>query len=446
MTAKSHGLDDEGQSILEASGLTEDQVTIPTMGKPLSPPKPIVPTFRSNWPTKATSTTVFEEALMSQDEDAAVVTNGIADDEPDLLGEAQTNGDFADQEEVEDAAGWDMGDDAVPEPEEDFVEVEGPTQGAGSSEADVWSRSSPIAADHVAGGSFESAMQLLSRQVGAVNFDPLKDRFEEIYQASRTFLPANTGMPPLVNYVRRTVEETDPRRIQPIIPRNLELISSQEVTAGKKAMQGNKLEDGVRIFREILHSLLVNAVASSSEAQEARRISQEAARYALAMSLELERRCISGASPDLSSLSEDKRKRSLELSAYFTVPALDGGHQSLTWYAAMNLANRNKQHSSALSFANRLIDQSSNAKFKETARKVRTTCERNPTDAVEIDFDQFADFDICAASYTPIYSGSASVACPYCASKYHSKYKGTVCRICEVCQLGAPASGLKLFV
>lgn len=164
------------------------------------------------------------------------------------------------------------------------------------------------------------------------------------------------------------------------------------------------------------------------------------------MSIELERRSLTGTSPDLSSQPEDKKKRSLELSAYFSVPALDGGHRSLTWFTAMNLANRNKQFSSALSFANRLIDQSNNPKFKEQAKRVRQTCERNPTDAIDIDFDQFADFDICAASYTPIYSGSVSVACPYCGSKYHSKYKGTVCKVCEVCQIGAPASGLKLFV
>lgn len=180
------------------------------------------------------------------------------------------------------------------------------------------------------------------------------------------------------------------------------------------------------------------------------------------MSIELQRRALTGSNTDLSALPEETRRRSLELSAYFTVPAIDAGHRALTWFTAMNLANRNKQFSSALSFANRLIDQSNNPKFKDTvcfvarfrpgvantvqAKKVRQACERNPSDALEIDFDQFADFDICAASLTPIYSGSPSVACPYCASRYHGKYKGTVCKICEVCQLGAPSSGLKLFV
>ena len=77
---------------------------------------------------------------------------------------------------------------------------------------------------------------------------------------------------------------------------------------------------------------------------------------------------------------------------------------------------------------------------------MKTACERNPNDALEIEFDQFAEFDICGASHTPIYSGSPSVSCPYDGIKYHPKYKGTVCKVCDVCQVGASASGLRLFV
>jgi coatomer protein complex subunit alpha (xenin) len=82
------------------------------------------------------------------------------------------------------------------------------------------------------------------------------------------------------------------------------------------------------------------------------------------------------------------------------------------------------------------------------ARKIKSVCERNPNDVVDIDFDQFAEFEICAASYTPIYKGSPSVACAYDLSKYHPKYKGTVCRVCEVTQIGASGTGagVRLFV
>jgi coatomer protein complex subunit alpha (xenin) len=158
-----------------------------------------------------------------------------------------------------------MGDDADVEAEDDFVEVEGADAGAGSSEADFWARNSPLAADHVAAGSFETAMQLLNRQIGAVNFAPLEDRFQEIYQATRTFLPATPNMPSLVNYVRRTVDETDSRKILPIIPRDLESILSTDLTAGKQALVKNKLEDGIASFKRLLQLLMVNVVSSQAE-------------------------------------------------------------------------------------------------------------------------------------------------------------------------------------
>jgi coatomer protein complex subunit alpha (xenin) len=446
-TAKAHGLDDQAQSILEAAGITEDQINVPSFGNPLEPSKPIVPTFKANWPTRAASSSVFEKALAGEidsvgDEEPAA--NGYGDE--DLLGEpeaASANVELGGDDE-EDVGGWDMGDDGEAEVEDDFVEVEGADAGAGSSEADLWARNSPLAADHIAAGSFETAMQLLNRQVGAVNFAPLEDRFQEIYQSSRTFLPATPNMPSLVNYVRRTITETDSRKILPIVPRDLESILSSDLAAGKQALLKNQLPEGVAAFKRLLHLLIVNVVASQAELTEAKKAIHTAAQYTLAMTIELERRALTKGATDISGLSDDDKKRALELSAYFTVPELEGAHKSLPLSAAMNFAHKNKQLNTALNFANALLDRTNNAKMKESAKRVKTVAERNPADGIEIDFDQFADFEICAASHTPIYGGSPSVACPYDGSKYHGKYKGTVCKVCEVCQIGAPASGLRL--
>jgi coatomer protein complex subunit alpha (xenin) len=57
-------------------------------------------------------------------------------------------------------------------------------------------------------------------------------------------------------------------------------------------MRSNKLEDGVKVFKRILHSLLVNAVSSQQQVSEALRIISTAAGYTTAMSLELQRRSI----------------------------------------------------------------------------------------------------------------------------------------------------------
>ena len=325
-------------------------------------PKPIVSTHKANWPVKAASHSFFEKALLGEvggiDDEAIPTSNGFDHVEAEPEEEAVTRDDRLGEEEDEDAAGWDMGDDINVEVESDFVNVDRADAGAGSSEADLWARNSPIAADHAAAGSFETAMQLLNRQVGAVNFAPLKPRFLEIYQASKTFLPATPGLTPLINYVRRTVDETDSRKLLPIIPRDLESIATVDLQEGYGAMKSNRLEDGLRSFKKILHAVLVNAVSSSAEVGEAKRIISTAAEYATAMALELERRA-------LPTEGDENLKRSLELSAYFTIPKLEVAHRQLTLMAAMKLAFTNKNFSSALSFANRMLANGGSPKLLE---------------------------------------------------------------------------------
>ncbi|KAI1249834.1 hypothetical protein MGN70_009448 [Eutypa lata] len=450
LTAKAHGLEEESQSILEAAGVTEDQLNMPSFGGSLAPPKPVVPTYKANWPTKATSQSFFEKALAGQleglslEDDSAAAANGFgADDEAGEEVATKRNGALEDDED-EDVAGWDMGDDIVPEADSDFVNVESTDAGgAGSSEADLWARNSPLAADHIAGGSFESAMNLLNRQVGAVDFAPLKPRFLEIYSATKTYLPASAGLQPLVNYVRRTLDETDPRKVLPLIPRDLEYLATNDLQKGYDSMKSNKLDDGARVFKGILHTILVNAVANEAEVAEAKKLIASASEYTVAMSIELARRRLG--TQDVINSNPELLKRSLELSAYFTIPKIEVPHRQLALLNAMNLAFRSKNYSSALSFANRILANGGATRFLETAKKTKAQCERNPHDAVEIEYDQFAEFEVCAASHTPIYSGTPYEECAFDGSKYHTKYKGTVCVVCDVCEIGKHGSGLKLY-
>lgn len=83
------------------------------------------------------------------------------------------------------------------------------------------------------------------------------------------------------------------------------------------------------------------------------------------MTIELERRTLVSNSQDISALSEEVQKRALELSAYFTIPEMEPAHVTLALFSAMNFAHKNKQLSSALSFANSLIEKGTNTKFKE---------------------------------------------------------------------------------
>ncbi|KZZ89759.1 coatomer subunit alpha [Ascosphaera apis ARSEF 7405] len=357
LTAKSHGLEDEAQSIREAAGLDEDQISLPQIGKFVPRPTVIAPTYKANWPVKAASHSSFEKVLLG--EIGGAEAPEVADDvEVEEVEEGASQDLLGHEDEDEDVAGWDMGDDINVEEGADVADNTVSEAGPGTSEADLWPRNSPLAADHVAAGSFETAMQLLNRQVGAVNFEPLKPRFMEIYQASKTYLPATPGLPPLVNYVRRTVDETDPRRILPVIPHDLDTIINVDLQEGYAAMRANKLEDGVAIFRRVLHTLLVNVVTSSDDAEKVDHIIDTAREYILAMSIELERRALGTDTPE-------KLKRSLELAAYFTVPKLEMAHKQLALMAAMKFHFTNKNYSSALNFANQMISNGGSPKLLE---------------------------------------------------------------------------------
>lgn len=309
--------------------------------------------------------------MLGQVEGLSLEDEAGGEDLMDVEGEdegVKRNGPAADLDDDEDVAGWDMGDDIVPEVEDDLINVESAEAGgAGSSEAEQWARNSPLAVDHVAGGSFESAMQLLNRQVGAVNFAPLKPRFLEVYQGSKTYLPASTGLPSLVNYVRRTVEEEDPRQVLPIIPRDLEYLASHDLQSGYDAMKSNKLDDGIRIFKGILHAVLVNAVSSESEVDEAKKLITSASEYAVAMRIELARRKLG--SPDEVAKDPEALKRSLELSAYFTIPKIEVPHRQLVLGSAMQQAFRAKNYGSALSFANRILANGGSSRIVENVSR-----------------------------------------------------------------------------
>lgn len=273
MTAKAHGLTEECEAILEACGLTEDQIKIPTLEAPAQAPRAIVPTHEANWPLRAASQSFFEKALLGQvesmtleDQPTPAAANGYDDAED----EGVAGGDLMDVDGDDEAGGWDMGDDDldVADDGDEFVTV-GADVAAGRSEAELWATNSPVAADHVAAGSFDTAMQLLNRQVGAVQFAPLKPRFLEIYQTSKSYLQASPGLPPIVNYIRRNPDETDLRKVLPIIPRDLETIRTVELQKGFAIMRSGKdLEQGVELFRNILHSLMLSAVTDASEVAE----------------------------------------------------------------------------------------------------------------------------------------------------------------------------------
>ncbi len=173
LTAKTNGLDDVALEILEAAGLTEADVDdVPSFGQStLKPPPVITPTTNLNWPTLSAGESLFEKMLANGNLDAgadAPYLNGV---DSGAAASAALD-DWAKDEEgnediVAEEGAWDLdadAEDAAEDEQEEEVAEEEADLGAGAtpgvSETELWTRNSPFAADHVAAGSFDTAMQV----------------------------------------------------------------------------------------------------------------------------------------------------------------------------------------------------------------------------------------------------------------------------------------------
>ncbi|QRW04959.1 coatomer subunit beta [Ceratobasidium sp. AG-Ba] len=441
LTARNHGLEDLAEEILQSVGLSEDDIEglPPVASSPLVPPPVVTSTAQLNWPALSKGENFFEKAmanggLLDPSASPETYVNGV--ETGPALDEWETGGATAEDEEAADAEGWDLDEgvgDAVDE-ETNFVEgADGATTGI--SETELWTRNSPFVADHVAAGSFESAMQLLHRQSGVVQFEPLKPMFMSIYRSARAYLSMAASVPPLELHIRRNPEETSPGRVLPVVYRNIKTLRAQEFNEGCRLLSANKLADAATSFRQLIHSLLLTVPLSTEERSELQELVTFAREYLLGVSIELARR-------ELVQEDPSNVRRSLELAAYFTHCRMQPAHQQIALRNAMTVFLKAKNYAAGAKFARRLIELHPAAPIVSKARDVIAQGDRNPRDAVEISYDEFTEFDICAISYTPIYKGSPSVRCPFTGASFLPEYKGKICPLTLVTEIGASASGL----
>ncbi|KAJ7130250.1 WD40-repeat-containing domain protein [Mycena epipterygia] len=314
LTAKTNGLDELAQEILESAGLTEADVDdVPSFGlSTLKPPPVVTATTDLNWPAVSTGQNFFDRALANGSLEGGVepaYVNGDA-----AAGASSARDAWAKDEEVHDdldpeEGGWELDADAgeyqgaepVDEAELDVGQEDDlPGSTPSVSEIEHWVRNSPLAADHVGAGSFETAMQLLNRQLGIVNFVDLKPLFLSIYRSSHTYLTPVASLPPLQLHIRRNPAEASLGRVLPVVVRSLASIRV-ELSEGFRFVSGNKLAEAPTVFRSVLRALLLVPLSSDDEAKQWRELVTAGREYLLGFAEEL-----------------DNVRRNLELAAYFT--------------------------------------------------------------------------------------------------------------------------------
>merc|ERR1719322_664961 len=202
-------------------------------------------------------------------------------------------------------------------------------------------------------------------------------------------------------------------------------------------MTSGKFADAVNKFRAILLAIPLLVVESKQDEAEAFQLREICTNYLVGLTMETRRK-------ELPKASAEEQKRVCEMAAYFTHCNLQPVHQILTLRTACNMFFKLKNFKTAGSFARRLLELGPKPEVAQQTRKILQACDKNPMDEHQLAYDEHNPFDICAGSFTPIYRGQEKEESPLCLAKYKPSFKGQVCKIDKVSQIGKSVQGLKI--
>ncbi|KAJ7564293.1 hypothetical protein O6H91_02G011500 [Diphasiastrum complanatum] len=448
VTAAVHGLDDVAERL--AGELGENVPPLPTIerSKLLLPPAPILQ--EHNWPLLLVSKGLFEGAfgeagiVAEQEEEDAAGAWGedlvIPEVAAGQSGEIDvTNNEAREAGEEEEEGGWDMEDLVLP-PEATAADVEpgasqtslfaGVSPGAPTSQ--IWAQKSSLAGEHAAAGAFDTAMRLLSRQLGIRNFEPLKPLFLDLNLASQTSLPGLVSVPVVALALEKGWSENASPNVggSPALIVKLSSLEERLKLAYKTTTEG-KFTEALRLFLGILQTIPLVVVDSRKEVDEVKELLSIAKEYVLALKIELKRKEV-----------KDDPVKQAELAAYFTHCNLQPTHLRLSLQSAMAISFKFNNLNLAAHFCRKLLELNPPPQVATKARQVLQACERNPRDELRVNYDPRNPFVVCGATFTPIYRGSKDCACPYCSARFLPEIAGKLCSICDLAAVGADASGL----
>merc|ERR550519_2204978 len=349
-------------------------------------------------------------------------------------GDEEGDGWAPDEDDLELPADLEVSTDAGgAEGEEDGYFV-APTRGVPPTQH--WTNNSVLPVDHILAGNMESACRLLHDQVAVVEFDPYKDLFMSTYVRSRTVMTAIPSSPSLFCHPQSNWREAGPKNGLPAVGLKLAELVTRLQNAYMLTTSG-KFGEAMAKFRAILLSIPLLVVETKQEETEALQLKEICCNYLVGLSMEAARK-------ESPKATLENQKRVCEMAAYFTHCNLQPVHQILTLRTALNLFFKLKNYKTAGGFARRLLELGPKPEVAQQTRKILQACDKNPTDEHQLNYDEHNPFDICAATYVPIYRGAECETSPFSGAKYMPQFKGTVCKIDEVAQVGKSCAGLKI--
>ncbi|XP_060199768.1 coatomer subunit alpha-1-like [Lycium barbarum] len=449
VTANVHGLKDTAERLAEELGGNVPSLPKEKKASLLQPPTPIL--GGGDWPLLMVTKGIFEGGLDAtarggheEYEEAADADWGESLD----IGEVENlqNGDISmvledeeGKEENDEEGGWDLEDLDLP-PDTDTPKAASnarssvfvtPTPGMPVSQ--IWVQKSSLAAEHAAAGNFDTAMRLLSRQLGIKNFSPLKQLFADLHMGSHTHLRAFSSAPVISLAIERGWSESASPNVRgpPALIFNFGQLE-EKIKAAYRATTAGKFSDALRLFLSILHTIPLIVVESRRDVDEIKELIIIVKEYVLGLQMEVKRKEL-----------KDDPVRQQELAAYFTHCNLQLPHLRLALQNAMTICFKAGNNSSAANFARRVLETNpTNESLAKKARQVLQAAEKNMKDATQLNYDFRNPFVVCGATYVPIYRGQKDVTCPYCGTHFVPSQQGQLCTVCDLAVVGADASGL----
>eukprot|EP00595_Chromulina_sp_UTEXLB2642_P000193 CAMPEP_0196762362 /NCGR_PEP_ID=MMETSP1095-20130614/1773_1 /TAXON_ID=96789 ORGANISM="Chromulina nebulosa, Strain UTEXLB2642" /NCGR_SAMPLE_ID=MMETSP1095 /ASSEMBLY_ACC=CAM_ASM_000446 /LENGTH=444 /DNA_ID=CAMNT_0042113041 /DNA_START=2221 /DNA_END=3556 /DNA_ORIENTATION=+ len=371
LAASTHGLNNDADRIkeyLESGNIPVPEVNI--NATLLQPPTPI---YKSeNWPLLAvgksslldlTNTGASSSVSKVVDDDAdidAAATgengwdddDGLLDDEEDKKKKAPiANG------ATKSGKGWDEDDDL--DLSDDESAPTSPHNGSNSSSSGQsfaapsagvsptasWVSDTSLTSVHLAAGSVETGLNLLNRQVAAVNTSLLKSGAISLFVGSSCYLPGLPLVPANRSFIfsNNTTTTTKAKPLPALtlkIPPLLEMLKQ-----AYKSFTSAQFQECKDLLETILHTIPLTYAPTRTESNDLKELIDVSREYITAVRVKA---AITSAGDDIT--------RGLELAAYFTHCNLQPSHLLLALKTAMANAFKNKNFINAASFARRLLE------------------------------------------------------------------------------------------
>lgn len=344
---------------------------------------------------------------------------------------------FGAGDDDDEEGGWEMEDLELPPDVEGDARTGGEVSyfvapSVGVPIAQTWGHKSALAGQQAAAGCFDSAMRLLNRQLGIVNFKPLKPLMLDLALGSHSLLPGMPTLPPLHSAMGSgwSAEANPAPPATPALLFSMSVLEESLKRAYKLVTEG-KFTEALKLFSSLLQMIPLVVVETRKEVDDVKELQTIAREYTNALRIELKRK-----------EEKDNPKRQAELAAYFTHCNLQPIHLSLSLRSAMSIFFKLKNFDTAATFCRRLLELNPPPKVAQQARQVLAACEKSPGDAENLQYDARNPFVTCSKSFVPIYRGTKEALCPCCGSHFVEVVKGELCPVCEMGKIGMDAGGL----